>query len=292
MEIAFNLNNNAMEAISSVNFGIELETVYNGEDLLGFSNHINWIVASDLSIRYGSIYSHSAEIQTPKLSLNLENLKDVFSDIREIRRRGARVNKTCGMHVHISSPLFYKVNFMSSFLSLIRENQEEMFRIFKPTSRRSFRFCRRVPDVEIINMISSIQDVADVNGNIVYEGNFSGLSNKFNFINFTNLAGTNNRTRNRKNTIEFRIFNGSMNCGKVLANLEFIFNLIYVASREGSYPDRSCDLVSDDLFLDYPWRYNKYIKYRTVENVSDVVDNMNRGEVEEMSPIISQSVSF
>ncbi len=95
-------------------FGVEIE-VFN----ISQSRAAEVITAAGIDCRYeeynhttrtwwktvpdGSLPSNSAEVVSPPLPFNKESLEQVAKVIKVLKDNGARVNNSCGLHVHVDA---------------------------------------------------------------------------------------------------------------------------------------------------------------------------------------------
>ena len=139
------------------------------------------------------------EMVTAPISLEIFK-KDIVPVIKKLHENGFTSEKggRCGQHIHISRNVFSDEE--QSRLVLIYAKFEKQIKIL---SRRGTNngYCRDVlENFESLEVENSLR-IADSQKN----------KSKFTAINFSN-----------KNTIEFRVFRGTMNTDKLIANIQLV----------------------------------------------------------------------
>lgn len=180
-----------------------------------------WKITNDGSISGGN----SVELVSPILS-GIAGLREVAKVVKLVAALGAKVNKSCGFHVHVDAQdLSAQTMFNVYRRYALHESQIDTFMV--PSRRASVNnFCRSTTaflgqlaeanhDSATCSTIASImEDERWVNG-IGYIG---GRYNKVNLCAFL-----------RHGTIEFRHHAGTMNVNKVINWIAFCVNFVEVS---------------------------------------------------------------
>lgn len=77
-------------------FGIEIEC-FNVREVPSILLEKNWIIGHDGSIRGNNAY----EFKSPPLPATAASFREVKQVMKALREAGVRVNRSCGMHVHV-----------------------------------------------------------------------------------------------------------------------------------------------------------------------------------------------
>jgi len=224
-------------------FGVEMETVspisrealaqkiaqfvgcqserYNHND---HADHVYKIV-QDGSV-HGNGYETSAEVVSPILN-NFDTLKKVCNAVNEA---GCKVNRTCGLHVHIGAQNITLEHYKNVFINYAL--LEAAIDKFMAESRRKDNAYYAQPvrgHVFDIRCARSIQDIAD---------------NVFDGVRYFKV---NPQSYSRHQTIEFRQHQGSTNFAKIKAWVNFLQKL--VSWSESHRLETDVENINDIPFL-------------------------------------------
>lgn len=190
-------------------FGIEIEcfnlpTVPREIYAMGWSNH------GDGSIRG----RNSAEIVSPPLMANAQSYRDVKKVMKLLREAGARVNRSCGMHVHVEVERAVRggLNYGNFFETLVSryENLEPYFDTLVPPSRRADEneYCQGIESLRSEISCCGAEDLFGLSELDEVDDILESMDRYFK-INITSFA--------RHGTVEFRHFGGTLNGTKAVA---------------------------------------------------------------------------
>ena len=194
----------------------------------GYDRHIckdskgrDWIVCRD-----GSVNGISCEIVSPPLSLDdMPLLQDV---IRVVRKAGAKVDSSCGIHIHVGSKdlttdeMIRLAKLFDKYEPIIEQSLNIL------PSRRTY--CKPFQSSGFVARLKSIKGkISDEKfRELWYVGNEFNTQAKYNDSRYHTLQWHNHyfqRDRNRNpnaSTVEFRCFNSTLHAGKVRAYVEFV----------------------------------------------------------------------
>ena len=210
-------------------FGIELE-IYGadrdmlitemrraGVDVQGESYNHNtrnhWKIVSDSSIQGGN----GNEIVSPVLT-GLDGIEQVKKVCIALNRAGAKVNKSCGFHLHLGVQ-DYQINDFKNLVNSFAHLEKEFDKI-QPESRRGNNnsYCKNLTSIgrnltEKINATNSINELVNV---------FGGRYFKLNLQSF-----------NRYGTVEFRHHSGTTTFSKIKNWILICSRLVDYAKQNG-----------------------------------------------------------
>lgn len=126
----------------------------------------------------------------------------------------AKVNESCGLHIHMDAANFNLTTWKNLILTYKR--LEKVIDNFMPRSRRNNRFCKRLTEITE----TTIKNATSING---LRSAFS--HNRYHKINLEAYA--------RHNTVEFRQHGGTTNFTKMSAWIHFLAKMITFA-QEGA----------------------------------------------------------
>lgn len=188
-----------------------------------------WKITDDGSI----VGDYSVELVSPILS-GVEGLRQVAKVVRILSDAGAKVNKSCGFHVHVDA------NDLPSnvLLNVYRRYalHESMIDTFMVKSRRANNneYCKSTRNLldRTVNVAKNMDpsEVAELMDERCIGGRWSG--GRYNKVNLCAYL--------RHGTIEFRHHGGTMNVDKVLSWVMFCVNFV-----ETSMESETAELFAD-----------------------------------------------
>ncbi len=197
---------------NEMTFGIEIETVAPASAVRGglrigayhCGRQVPYLPAGWKAERDGSVRAtggHACEIVSPVLS-GPEGLAQVAEVVAVLKARGHRVNESCGVHVHIGWKRDWPAETLARLINIVAYCERGLYAITGTKSRERGIYC----------------------GGVRKYGNGKDAKpaldrNRFHALNLTNLAN------GRRETVEFRIFSGSLNATKVVGWIQVCLGL-------------------------------------------------------------------
>jgi len=204
----------------------------------------NWTFMSDASIRKekkdGNSYTvtqdsaYSVEMVTPKLTYEeIEKLQEV---IRILRGAGAKVNDSCGLHIHIDGANHNRQS-LKNLLSIMYSKEDILFKALKVNENRAHRWCKKVrePMLEKARRRLSAEETKDLTRleNIWYE-DFDSYDSRRNHYNDSRYYALNLHSVFYRGTVEFRCFNATLHAGRAKAYLHLCLAMSAKAIQQRS----------------------------------------------------------
>lgn len=166
---------------------------------------------------------YRTEIVSPILTYN--DIEDLQEIVRQLRHKGAFVNTSCGIHIHIDAKP-HTPNTLKNLVNIIASKENILYKSLDIAYER-LRYCKKVNEklIEEINKKKpkTIQELAD----IWYED--YGYQNRNAHYNNSRYHGLNLHSTFTKGTIEFRIFNSTVHAGEIKAYIQFCLAVSYQA---------------------------------------------------------------
>jgi len=244
-------NANRVSLLKSLRFGVELEIV--GIDarqaveilqsVVGGTVGLSGVTMTDgrtwKAVYDGSLSDHSGrtcEVVSPILTwTDMDALQGI---VRALRAGGARVNHSCGMHVHVDGAAFKaSPSKVRNLMALAYRWEPVAVNIARVLQNRQ-GYCKTL-DTALVDRFRtlrprSLTDVAAAwygNGQIAGRGHYD--QSRYRWINVHALFD--------KGTIEFRLFNGTLHAGHVKSNVLFALGMAScaLASRSISFKGRT-----------------------------------------------------
>lgn len=232
------------------------------------SKRRNWVVMFDSSISAkkkhssdGHIMNASSEYKSEVVSpiLKYEDIEDLQEIVRQLKKAGAIINSSCGIHIHIDGKnhtpqsLRRLVNFFTARQDLIYDALE--------IKNRSDRWCKKL-NIELLKDMKANKDLSkEAMEKIWYSASNDGYCGGISYehYNATRYHGINLHSYFSKGTVEFRLFNGTLHAGKIKAYIQFCLAIsawaiesnenIVFRSMEGYTPQKKVTIMRNILTL-------------------------------------------
>lgn len=191
-------------------------------------NRRRWLVEHDSSIRSRSYERQGAEFVSPILVGN-EGVENALEFAEWLRSIGARVNNSCGLHIHIgidsvlgrNASSATMVAFLTKVAHLSYRWQDSLY-AQTGTRRDRNHYCQRINDSSGWVMSVQNEQRKPMNDKCRHDTTLNSLQ-RYAPVNLQNMNG--------KGTIEFRAFAGTLNKQKLLHHLWSVFAIIHNAKR-------------------------------------------------------------
>ena len=202
---------------SDMTFGIEIETVApetavtNDGLRIGAYHHgiqVPYLPQGWKAERDGSIDASRApgglacEIVSPVLR-GAEGLAQVAEVVRTLEAKGHRVNISCGVHIHVGWSRSLPAESLARLVTIVAYIEKGLYAITGTKSRERGTYCG---GVRKYGNDTDAKPVLD--------------RNRYHALNLTNLAN------GRSDTVEFRVFSGSLSATKVVGWIQVCLGLV------------------------------------------------------------------
>jgi len=220
-----------MNTANANRFGIEIETVglsrtgiaaailsVTGGTLYGESVRLpdgrTWTVVPD-----GSLSGHlNGEIVSPICTY--DDLETVQAIVRAVRDAGARVDESCGIHVHIDGSRFTAKTLLN-LVNTVCKYEKLIEAALKVSDRRLTSYTKSM-NSSFLARLDSV-DVSSLSGlSNAWYGHTGGGSR----YDQTRYHGLNLNSFFYRGTVEFRYFNGTLHAGEVKSYIQFCLALV------------------------------------------------------------------
>ncbi len=179
----------------------------------------SWQVVSDSSIRaQPSREEFKVEVVSPILVY--EDIETIQEILRTLRKAGAKVNETCGIHIHIDGAN-HNAKSLKNIVNFIGSRQDLIYEALQVKSNRE-RYCKKL-DSRLHSKIKSTKNIVrtDIHStwySPVNHGHAFGSGGRYND---TRYQGLNLHSFFDKGTVEFRMFNSTMHAGVLKTYIQF-----------------------------------------------------------------------
>lgn len=193
-----------------------------------------WSCVTDASVT-GSREGHAAEIVTPALDASEEDFELVGQVAQALRRGGAKVDKTCGEHIHVGT---YDTNGteritfkqIANIVKLWAGKESLILDAFNVSEYRRINWCCPIDTQRgssrsrgFLDQIRALRDFTSEAINRAWFGFYYASPDHYDETRYHSL-NLNNVWRESR-TIEFRIFNGTLNPTKIKARALFALHV-------------------------------------------------------------------
>lgn len=172
-----------------------------------------WKFVSDASIRcetgrgITSSKLYSVEFVTP--ICNYSDIETVQEIVRQLRHAGAKVNDSCGIHVHVdASP--HNVKTLRNIVNIMASKEDLLYKALDVQVHREY-YCKKADTRFLDEMNFKRPKSMDELEGIWY----NGIGGRWKHYDDTRYHGLNLHSVFSKGTIEFRLFNSTLHAGKV-----------------------------------------------------------------------------
>ena len=157
--------------------------------------------------------AYRVEMVTPKLTY--AELPKLQECVRRVRRAGAKVNSSCGIHVHVDAANHNRQS-LKNLIGIMYSKEDILFKALQVNPYRAAQYCQKVrePMLRQARTLSS-EETTDLTQleQIWYEGDVSSTEH----YNWTRYYALNLHSVFYRGTVEWRCFNSTLHAGKVAA---------------------------------------------------------------------------
>ena len=156
---------------------------------------------------------YKVEMNSPKLEYSeMGKLQEV---VRTLRRAGAVVNSSCGMHVHVDASR-HTPQSLKNALSIMYSKEDILFKALKVNESRVERWCQKVREP----MLEKIRKLpANTTMDRLKQEWYEGSDGSYQHYNWTRYYALNLHSVFYRGTLEWRCFESTLHAGKVRANI-------------------------------------------------------------------------
>lgn len=203
----------AAEAIAQVingNSGYRSESgVYNKHTVTGPDGR-KWVIMRDSSITVTR--GEACEFVTPKC--NYEDIEKVQECIRALRRAGAKVNDSCGIHIHIDGAN-HNAKSLKNLVFTFRAKEDLIYKAVDP-SRRNNYYCKPIDDA-LVDNIKKLKKLDQNEMKAAWYGTYTDYHSPDEHYHASRYHALNLHSLWYRGTVEFRLFKATLHAGEVRA---------------------------------------------------------------------------
>ena len=177
-----------------------------------------WRVVRDASI---DAYSDEEQCELVTPILLYEDLKTLTAIVELIKAAGGKVNRSCGLHIHVDARGFTP-QAVVNLVTLIGSREQLLYKALGIPKDR-MRYCKRINDdlVESIRLRKP-ESMEELRKDWYQESPYEAVEGKYHS---TRYHGLNLHAMFTKGTIEFRLFNSTLEGKEIKAYVQFTLAL-------------------------------------------------------------------
>ena len=187
-----------------------------------------WKVVSDASIkcetRNGSTSSRAYSVELVSPICKYEDIETLQEIIRKLRTAGAKVNTSCGIHIHVDAST-HDVKTLRNIVNIMAAKEDLLYKALEVGSNREINYCKKADT----RFLDKLNDKRPKTMSEIEEMWYNGRSGRNNHYNHTRYHGLNLHSVFSKGTIEFRLFNSTLHAGKVKAYIQLCLAISHQA---------------------------------------------------------------
>lgn len=199
-----------------------------------------WKVVSDASIKterknesghyeYTWNKAYSVELVSPILTYDeLPKLQEV---VRQVRHAGAKVNPSCGIHIHVDGAN-HTAKSLKNILSIMYQKEDLLFKALQVNPAR-MEYCKKTRKDTLTKIRAEKNLTMDRLAQIWYEcKDWQSCASQH--YNYSRYHALNLHAMFSKGTVEFRLFNSTLHAGEVKAYVNLALAISAQAIRQKS----------------------------------------------------------
>lgn len=170
-----------------------------------------WLIEYDSSIKtIGG--GEQCEFVTPKCTY--DDIPKVQECIRALRKAGAKVNDSCGIHIHVDGAN-HTAQSLKNLAFTFRAKQDLIFKAVAPERKRN-QYCKPLTD----NLVNNIKKIKKLDGDTMksaWYGTYDDYRDTSAHYHASRYHALNLHSLWYRGTVEFRLFNSTLHAGEVRA---------------------------------------------------------------------------
>ena len=216
-----------------------------------------WKVMGDASIsterggKRGQYPGEACEFVTPICTY--DDIPTIQECIRRLRKAGAKVNGSCGCHIHVDTAL-HTAQSLKNLVFLMKAKQDLIFKAVKTQRSRLVRWCKPIDDslVDGIKGMPKKDLDRDHLEDLWYQTYAPGSSRSAHY-NPSRYHALNLHSTWQRGSVEFRIFEASLHAGEIRAWLNLCLAMSAQAINQKRTRPEVLDTAGNDKYAMRCW---------------------------------------
>lgn len=187
-----------------------------------------WKIVSDSSIREEArgnreaTTSYRVEVVSP--ICKYEDIPLVQEVIRQLRHNGAKVNSSCGIHIHVDASR-HNPQTLRNIVNIMASKEDLLYKTLKVESWRELRYCKKA-DLRFLDEVNTHRPKTMEQ---IERQWYNGESGRNHHYDDSRYHALNLHSVFSKGTIEFRMFNSTLHAGEVKSYIQLCLAISHQA---------------------------------------------------------------
>ncbi len=186
----------------------------------------HWKIVSDSSIHCESVRGrasrfHSVEFVSP--ICHYEDIETIQELVRKLRSTGAKVNESCGIHVHVDAAN-HTVNSLRNIVNIMASKEDLLYKALNVKVDRQ-NYCKKM-DLRFLNEMNQKKPRSMESLERIW---YNGRGGSYLHYDDTRYHALNLHSVFSKGTVEFRLFNSSLHAGEVKSYIQLCLAISHQA---------------------------------------------------------------
>lgn len=219
----------AAARIIAGHFGTQATHVGGGYDTYTIRDDRNrqWKLVSDASIRCRNRSNRSASrdysVEFVSPICQYEDIETIQELVRKLRAGGARVNDSCGIHVHVDAST-HTPQTLRNIVNIMASKEDLLYKTLQVQVSRE-QYCQKAET----RFLDELNHKRPRTMDEVEEMWYNGRGGRYNHYDNSRYHALNLHSVFSKGTIEFRMFNSTLHAGEVKAYIQLCLAISYQA---------------------------------------------------------------
>ena len=187
----------------------------------------HWKVVSDSSIRCESRRGESAgrnyAVEFVSPICQYDDIETIQELVRKLRGAGAKVNNSCGIHVHVDASR-HTVQTLRNIVNIMAAKEDLLYKTLQVEVRRQY-YCQKA-DTRFLDEINRKRPKSLEELEAIW---YDGRGDRYTHYDDTRYHGLNLHSVFSKGTIEFRLFNSTLHAGEVKSYIQLCLAISHQA---------------------------------------------------------------
>lgn len=174
----------------------------------------NWKVVSDASIhptmRDGRSASNFYKVEVVSPICHYEDIETIQELVRKLRRAGACVNDSCGIHIHVDAAP-HSAKTLRNLVNIMVSKEDLLYKALAVDVAREDHYCQKT-DLRFLDELNRKKPKSIESFERMW---YHGDSRRYTHYDNSRYRALNLHSVFASGTIEFRLYNGTMHAGKI-----------------------------------------------------------------------------
>lgn len=246
------ITRHAAAKIIAKHFGTEASHVGGTYDTytVGDSTGRKWKVVSDASIRCQARGERTASrlyaVEVVSPICKYEDIETVQQLIRELRKGGAKVNDSCGIHIHVDASR-HDPKTLRNVVNIMASKEDLLYKTLRVNIDRQY-YCQKA-DLRFLEDVNLKRPKSMSEFETLW---YNGSSGRHTHYHSSRYHALNLHSVFSKGTIEFRMFNATLHAGEVKSYIQLCLAISHQALVQKS-ASRSRTQSSNEKYTFRTW---------------------------------------